>query len=305
MRVLAWCVLGVVACGSSDGPRGGDGSVDTAGGDGPASRCDRSKPFGAPSLVAGVNSLSADQWGWMTSDELTIYYAHAEIGSSDFNVFSATRGSPNDAFSGAASVAGVNTSVTADNRPTLTADGLIMFMEVNADLFVATRANLSLPFSAPVPVDGLNTTTNFENNPWVSPDGLALLFVSDVSGVSDLYRSSRPSIASQFASPTPIDELNTPSLAEFAPVVTKDGLEIYFARFNPVNQIVTADIMHATRSSLADGFGAPTVIGELSSTTTEEVPTWISDDSCEIMFTSGNLSGGAGGLDVWIAKRPL
>src|SRR3954471_6065872 len=42
--------------------------------------CDLSKPFGAPVLVAGVNSTADEPEAAMSSDELTIYVASSRAG---------------------------------------------------------------------------------------------------------------------------------------------------------------------------------------------------------------------------------
>jgi hypothetical protein len=256
------------------------------------------KPFGAPVPVGGVNTSSGEGGAWLSTDQLTIYFARNDA---DPNLYSATRVQPTEAFSNVAPLTEINTT-KHEARPTLTADGLTMFMEVAAigsplDIEVSTRASTAASFSAHTPVAVINAAN--DNNPWISDDGLLMYFSSDRAGLSDIFRTTRASTSSPFNTPMPVGELNT-AHREYIPVPSKDGLEIFFGRDGTSTNL---DIFHATRSTLNDGFGMPTLISELSNPTSNDYPTWVSPDRCQLMFAS-NREGGSGDHDIWIATRP-
>jgi hypothetical protein len=58
-------------------------------------------------------------------------------------------------------------------------------------------------------------------------------------------------------------------------------------------------MFHATRASPEDEFGAPAKLTELSDASTNEFPSWISADGCELLFTSNR----SGDYDIWLARR--
>lgn len=122
--------------------------------DAAAPRCDVTKPFGLPVLVEGVNSSTADFWGWPSADQLTLYFTR------DSDLYVATRTQVTEPFSGVSPLAGVNTS-NHERRPTLTADGLTLFWEftnmVDFSIRAATRTRVDAAFSSPETVTAIDT----------------------------------------------------------------------------------------------------------------------------------------------------
>lgn len=212
------------------------------------------------------------------------------------------RAQPMGAFAGVALLEGVNTS-SIEAGPSLTADGLTMFLQTNSsgsafDIHVATRTSTASVFSMPAPVANINTASN-EGNPRISDDGLVLYFASDRAGAFDIFKSTRVSISSSFNAPVAMGELNT-NADNQAPVLSKDGLEIFFASTR-VHSI--SDIFHATRTTSDEAFGTPMLVEELSGEVSYEYPSWVSSDRCELIFES-DRGGGSGAGDIWIAMRP-
>lgn len=263
-------------------------------------RCDVTKPFGLPVPVDGVNTDITEGGGWLSEDQLTIYFARDPGGNA--NLYLAMRAQPKGAFAGAALLEGVNTS-NHEAGPSLTADGLTMFLQANIgssafDIHVTTRTSSAAIFSMHAPVANINTVSN-EGNPMISDNGLVLYFSSDRAGAFDIFKSTRANTGSSFNTPVAISELNT-TTDDFTPVLSKDGLEIFFASKRVHS---TVDIFHATRTTPDDTFGTPTLDAELSSEANYEFPHWISPDRCELIFES-DRSGGSGNGDLWIAMRP-
>jgi hypothetical protein len=83
-------------------------------------------------------------------------------------------------------------------------------------------------------------------------------------------------------------------------VLSKDGREIFFGTQRDTPNYI--QIWHATRSTLADGFGTPTAVSELN-VADNTYPNWISPDRCSLYFTSKRPNG-SGNQDLWVASRP-
>ena len=84
--------------------------------------------------------------------------------------------------------------------------------------------------------------------------------------------------------------------SEDIPVVTADELHIYFARSNGTD----FDVFEASRSSLADGFGAAAGVPGISTTGYDELPSWISPDGCDLYYSS---AAGVTGSDLFMIAR--
>lgn len=309
---LTGLVIALTACGSVSGKNPDAAVHDTtpadspATGDAPPAPCDVTKPFGTLTNLAAVNSNSEDMWGWLSQDLLTIYFSGTATSSSDINLYQATRATPAGTFSTPVLMGPINTTATED-RPVVTADGLTLFAHSNSTgtvhIYVATRTSAAAQFGSLALVSGINSSGNIvEADPWISGDGLTMYFTSTRNGSYDIFRATRASGSASFDAPAAVAELNT-SGVEDAPVVSADGLEIFFASDRAQTSNGRNDIWHATRASTADGFGTPSLVAELSGTTSEDFPTWLSADRCTLLLTS-DRAGGNGSYDIWIATRP-
>jgi Tol biopolymer transport system component len=267
--------------------------------------CNLTAPFGTPAQVAGVNTSAPDVWGWLSPDLLTIHFASSASGTSERNIYAATRTSTTGTFTNAQPIAGGVNTTSFEDRPTLTADGLTMFYESNApgpqDVYFATRTSVLADFGTGAPVAVINGANSVDWNPFITPDGLTLYFASNrTSNRMQIYRATRANTSSQFGGPTAVAELSSTS-DDYGPILSADGLEIFFASYRAGNN--NNDIWHATRSTTNDGFGTPTQVTELSGTTSDDYGSWLSPDRCTFIFSS-NRAGGNGSWDIWMAKRP-
>ena len=293
----------LLGCGSRDAGRvdGSPGDVTTDSPIDAGPRCDVTSPFGPPSLVDGVNTTDDDRWGWESADGLTIYFARAPAGGEAFDLYVATRGDPEAPFS-ATSVLATSTPFS-EKRPVVTADGLTLYMETtgsasDTDIRVATRTDTTVDFPSSVSIAGVDGPKN-EFNPWISGDGLTLYFTSDRDGYNDIFMTTRATADASFATPVAVTELNS-AYGDYMGALRGDGLEIFFGSSRDTN-LANDDIFHATRASPSEPFGATSKIAELSGATTNEYPSWVSADGCQLLFTSNR--GGAG-YDIWLASRP-
>jgi Tol biopolymer transport system component len=99
-----------------------------------------------------------------------------------------------------------------------------------------------------------------------------------------------------FGPAQPLTPLNTPS-DDDDPTITADGLEIYFAS----QRFGTRDIFVATRDALADPWGPPSRVAELSTSAHEDSPN-ITPDGL-VMLLSSDRPGGPGTGDIYITSR--
>lgn len=312
MRRLLAVVL-VCGCGSVDEKRHLDAGVDAAkpGVDAAQPACNLTAPFGTPMNIGGVNTSSTESWGWLSADGLTIYFTSTPSGLADYNIYTATRAQPSGNFSNARPLDAVNTTST-ESRPVLSADGLHLFIEyapvgANMHIYTATRASTAADFPAPMTAAAVNSN-GIDANPWISADGRTLYLASTRSGANagdyDIFRATRATTTMPFGMPTAVSELNMSNTVDDAPVLSADGLEIFFASTRGVvGASARNNIWHAVRSTTNDGFGTPVKIADLGTDATEDYPNWLSPDRCTLIYTS-DRAGGNGGYDLWIATRP-
>jgi hypothetical protein len=286
---------------ASDGDAGGD-----AGG---FPSCDPSKPFGAPVLIAELDTAAHDLFARLTPDELTVYFERyassdagvpSEKGGADLLV--ATRPSVTAPFGTPTLLASVNSS-SNDFDPAVSGDDLTIYFASSrpggagaVDLWTATRPDTASQFGAITNVAALNSASN-EHTPYVLADGLTLYFTGTAG--SSLLRATRTSTTTAFAPDTSgvLDGINT-SGAEVGPVVAPDELTLYFGSARNTAPL-TLHVWKATRASKSAPFAAPTAVTEVN-TAGNDVPAWISDDGCRLYLHSDV----GGSYDIYVASKP-
>jgi hypothetical protein len=264
-------------------------------------RCDKTKPFGRPTLVDGINTASSDGSARLSFDEKTLYLTRWNPTS---KILEADRPST-DAKWVEAPILAALTSKSIDGAATVTADELTMFLHSDRpgtagslDIWLSKRTAVTAEWGVPTRVAAVNGTAR-DSDPYVRPDGKMLVFTSTrgTRGDANLYAAYVDETQTASA-PRALTELNT-SADEDNPVLAADGLAIYFARRGPGSQ----DIFVARRQTLTEKFGTPTRIDELA-TPTDERPTWISADECVLYFSMAGAPGGYATTDVYVAERP-
>jgi hypothetical protein len=182
-------------------------------------------------------------------------------------------------------------------------DNLTLFFHPPLHIAVAHRPTRDAAFGTPQLVDHVNSaiSTDDDAEPYLTQQDQVIYFPSNRKGGAggfDLWRSARNADGS-FATPVAVTELNTTG-HEDAPTPSADGLTMYW-------DVDGADgvyhIWTASRASTAVAFTNPQLNKELSSASHDQ-PGWISSDNCVFYFASDRV-GGAGNLDIWIARRPL
>ncbi|WP_394833836.1 hypothetical protein LVJ94_45755 [Pendulispora rubella] len=299
----ATCVsLSPIACSSSDNDeplRTADASSDTL--LVPPAPCDLSKDFGAPTTVPGLPTGAAKgSGGRLSPDELAIYYDDGK------GLVAATRPDRSSPFTTKAWFDAVN-SGKGDYTPWVSADGrTVFFVSGRTDgagtLFRAERSDTGGAFG-PAKEEPVRPFVNGVTEPYVREN--VELWFGLRSGTD--ARIARSAIASDggFEPAAAQSELREGSSSDGSPVISSDGLTIFFASKRPTS--VDYDIWTATRASATGTFSKPTRVPSLS-TAYSDSPTWISSDSCRLYLTSdrpeGTSDAGANTPHIWVSARP-
>jgi hypothetical protein len=135
----------------------------------------------------------------------------------------------------------------------------------------------------------------------LTPDGLELYFASntpDGNGPYQVfYTVRRPGGA--FGAPQPVSLGGEAR----APVLSRDGLTLYFSSPRMSGGQGKANIWVAVRSTISDGFGTPVPVSELNETASNvfNQPSWISVDGCRVYLSQTVIGVGS---RVFVAVRP-
>jgi Tol biopolymer transport system component len=189
----------------------------------------------------------------------------------------------------------ISAGLPADaDDPTLTADGLELYLNLSGDIYTSTRAALDQAWPTPTKVLALSAAA-FESTPEVSPDGLTLYFSSSrmpTVGMQDIWMSSRADRASAWGTPVHVLELSTAG-NDSAPT-TVDGVTMVLCS----NPGTASRIYEATRASPQAAWSTPVEITALTSGVGECDPMLSSDGLTLYYFT---LASGQG--DIFVTTR--
>lgn len=294
----------LAACGSVAGqplPDGGSQVAPDGGSQVPpdgapsAARCDPTRPFGAPTLVAGVNTADDEVSLALTLDERTGFLTRVVQGTApSATILTTRRAALGDPFATPSPDAtSLLNDVDGDEyRPFPSKDGLTLYFNRgisggDPQLITAARASASAPFRSETPVR-LDESALYGGSPVLSSDGETLYWVDPSS---TLHSARRLSGASDFGIQVDL------SMEEVvSPVISADEFTVYYTDAG------ANDIRVATRDSTTEAFGAGTVVPGLSGAP-GDAPVFLTFDGC-VLYLKSNRPGGLGGDDLWQAQRP-
>lgn len=256
--------------------------------------CDPSADFGTPALIDELSSATdLDGTLRLLPDELSGYYWRGT--PPDQDVFYASRPSFSAPFTVTA-VTGINSPTSNELDPTLADDGVMVFRRNTPgdELYVATRVTPD-SFTAPIILSLVNSSSS-DGQSFMPTGRSELYFQSKRTQAGDLYFSTRT--GTQFTAPVRIDELATTD-EEGDPVVTADGLEIYY-RTNRAAPLTGFNIVKATRTTPTGTFGLAMLVPNIN-TSADDGPSWISPDGCRLYISSAIR----GTNDIYVATRGL
>jgi WD40-like Beta Propeller Repeat len=198
-------------------------------------RANVSDPWGAPSVLAALNSTSREESPAVSADGTTLWVASdRDGGKGGLDIWVSTR-PPGGAWSAPVPVPELNTDSDEFPRPP-GAQGLVMPLSRRDGtgsqpyhIFFSSRSAPGSTWSSPVTVPSIDTA-NLDDDGYLTDDGLTLYFSSDrLNGTQDLFVAQRASPAGDFGPAVALTTLNTDTFAERDPWVSADGHEIYFS----------------------------------------------------------------------------
>ena len=263
--------------------------------------------FGAPVNVAELSSDALELSVRLAPDERTAFLAtNRDGGAGGVDVYTSTRATLSDPF-GTPTVLPLNTAAD-DTHATLSLDGLSLYFASGRvapdggmtadDIYVARRATSTLPFSPPGLVPELSGPAD-DSFPYAAPSG-GMYFASNREGDMKLFFAA--AAGASFATPVAVENVHEPATISNLPVVSSDGLWLYFASSRAGGGARgELDVWVSHRASVTSSFETPVNVAELN-TASSDRPSWLSLDGCRMYLTS-TRAGGLGSLDVWRAAR--
>lgn len=312
--------------GSSSGAVDGDSGASSssggadAGTDGAVSvTCDPSKPFSTATLEPAFASAADEYDIWVSADELTAYLSINDYGPGELR--KSVRTSRDEPFPTPTEVAeldAVNDSTSSVSSPSLSANGLRLYFRgngTNKGAFVSERAALDQPFGVPqqVTVRGGPRADAYGDVFYAASAG-HLFLASGSTYSAMMIGEHEPDLDGTYTEGTPtaysfqpggmLGTINSEPADDIdrRPVTDADGLILLFASNRSPASGTNLDLYEARRAGIGGEFAAPVRLAEPVNSPGEDRPGSLSADGCTMYFTS-NRPGGAGGFDVYRARR--
>ncbi len=269
--------------------------------------CDPASNFGAPMLLRSISTPSDEGSARLSEDERTVFFdaqrnasGGAPAENDSWDIFTATRSDDGDTFGPVARVEGPNTTGSQEFSPALTSDERKLFFErksgPNSDIMFVARDKRGGPWGAAQIAPGIATTL-YEANPFVRTDDSQVWFVANGHDAgTDIFLAR---LTPGGYAPDSVPELNTED-QEFTPVISNDGLTIYFSSDRPLSRSLGLNVWVASRRSTSVPFSRAAPVDTVNSDA-DDNPTWISADGCRLYMSS--TRDGLGGQDIYLAKR--
>jgi len=201
-----------------------------------AKRTNRGPVFSAAERVNELASSSSEGTPCISSDELAIYfYSTRGNGSSNRDLWMATRASIADSFGAPIALTVLNTA-NIDYEPWISADErLLLFSsagpsaQTGYDIWMTTRSDKSQAFPAAQRVTSLATTSD-DQRACLSRDGLTVYFASSRSGglgLTDIWCATRTDPLGDFGPAALVQGINS-SATDLDPMLSRDDTELFF-----------------------------------------------------------------------------
>jgi Tol biopolymer transport system component len=194
-------------------------------------RSSSTDPWGAPTIVAALNSSATDEGPSISLDGLRIWFV-TEREVPFRRIWQSSRPSRSDPWVTPTVVAELATSAT-DFGPSVDAEETTMFFGSNRpgamgiDVFSTTRASPSLPWGPPKLVPGVNGPSD-DKDPFVTEGGLVIFFTSMRRGAGDIFWSERQSTNGPFPAPVALVDINSPTAYDSDPTLSLDLTYLMF-----------------------------------------------------------------------------
>lgn len=254
-------------------PPGGDAAADG----GP--RCNPRAPFSTPVLLAGpINGLDSNEAdGFLTPDELTLYFSRDLGDGKKFDIYVATRSAPDGPFGDAFPVPGLSAPERSEQTPFLSGDRRTMYFAsspIDGRPQIHSAPATDGGFGAATALTALAAVSSAVLDPFFLGDGVTLYFTDGYNAIPMTTKAQGGS----FVQPTVVPGLPPLSVG---PKVTDDDRTVYFSA--PPNGGAETDIYVARRNDPDASFATAERIDELSTAGRDHI-TWISADGCHALI---------------------
>jgi hypothetical protein len=272
--------------------------------------CDTSAPFNAP-VRAFTGEYRYDGLTFKPNG-LSAYLSGEHLSSTSYDIMRVDRTSLDAGFPDDASVVtSLSTSNVNDRGPQLSEDGNTIYLARPSptydDIYSAQWDASAGEFGQASALTAVNGTLH-DRDPFYSAEEDDLYFSSERGGsdTRDLYQWDGSADGGVTKLPTGSGSVNLDGIDEERPVVSSDGLVLYFSsKRSGIGNDTNGDIFMSTRTSTGSSFGSPTNLVALNSSG-RDFPVAISADKCTLWFAS-NEHTGLSGTDLYHlyeAKRP-
>ena len=140
----------------------------------------------------------------------------------------------------------------------------------------------------------------------ITGDGLTLYYNSTApggSGSNDLWMVTRPTqVSTNWSAPVNLGPTVNSPFIDAGPVLSPDGLSLYFSSTRQPGGQGGYDMWVATRATLSDPFRTPVNLGPAVNSSSDDIAGYISADNLTMVFTSSR-PGSLGYQDVWMSTR--
>jgi len=172
---------------------------------------------------------------------------------------------------------------------------------------MAGNAKADFTFGEPTNLGPTINSPNSECCGSFSSDGLEMYFDSNRIGGSwdtgDIYMSIRATTDDAWGTPVKLGPPVNRSGLDVNPIISTDGLSLYFTSLNRAGGYGFLDIWVATRATVSDPWGEPSNLGPTINTSQDDVASSISCDGLVLYLYPVNRPGGYGDYDIWVSTR--
>ena len=219
--------------------------------------------WNTPTVVAATSDPATESDPFVSADGLELYfYSTRSGGQGGSDLMRSTRATTAAPWGSPSFVTELN-SPAADGSPSLTADGLTMYLlsnrtgspnPPNAGIWTTSRPDLVSPFGTPTLVSEF-ATSDANRGPEVSPDGLEILWMQfdSATRASNMMHARRTSVTRPFEPPVIIAELSGTNRID-GPALDARRNVMYLPAFNSSGGALGFQI-HETRDQALASFG--------------------------------------------------
>jgi len=250
-------------------------------------------------VISSLNGPTDDYYPYISNDGLSLYFcSDRPSGFGSMDIYVVTRPSLQSPWGEPVNLGDAINTPYYNCAPCVSVDGLTLYYDESGGIRIATRMSLSEPFAQPVSLTS--------NDMWaqLSSDGLTMYFASDRPGgcgYQDIWMATRSSPRDPWQDPVNLGPAVNSNDWDWAPCVSANGLELYFASEHDCNDS-DWDLWVSTRPTTDAPWGPAVNMGTVVNSGSPNGNCTISGDGLTLVFSS-ERTGGTGSGDLWMTRR--